>query len=294
MNTQKFKLPILIIVIGMLIAVVGNLITCLIKEPVIKEQDFEYSISYRIDGEEKTLDGIFKCSFVGNSLYGLTNAREYTGVHVQNGVELYERAFTVAQKDGIELCVVIMLDEEYLMGDSSIENIEVANEDPYLVAYNSEGIEVEISDTFNAEIIGWDYPEPVDNSFKVVGLSLMNTASMFVMLVIGVLTIIVCIIFVKKDNDLEYKRIDKFSIAFNYIIGLLIIPIILLYVWIVQIVMSGDEFIYQMYLCIPALTAFTIAASIALRRKGFAKSGMIVQLVCPVLLVVQLILEAII
>ena len=40
MNIKKMKLSVIIVAIGMILAVVGCLITCLIKEPVIKEQDF--------------------------------------------------------------------------------------------------------------------------------------------------------------------------------------------------------------------------------------------------------------
>jgi hypothetical protein len=55
--------------------------------------------------------------------------------------------------------------------------------------------------------------------------------------------------------------------------------------------MSGDELIYQIYLCIPALTAFTVAASIVLRRIGFTKAGFFVQLVGPILFALPLISE---
>ena len=56
--------------------------------------------------------------------------------------------------------------------------------------------------------------------------------------------------------------------------------------------MDAESLTYQIYLCIPAITAFTIAVSVALRRKGFTKSGLLVQLVCPALFFVHIFVEA--
>jgi hypothetical protein len=70
-----------------------------------------------------------------------------------------------------------------------------------------------------------------------------------------------------------------------------VIPFITLVVLLMPIYVSGEEFTYQMDLCVPAITAFSIAASIALRRKGLAKSGFFVQLVGPLLFALMILLE---
>lgn len=290
MNTQKLKLPILIIAVGLILAVIFCLITCIIKEPTIKEHDFKYSVTYMLDGEEQTLEGLFKCSFLWFNTSDLANVREYDGVHEQNGVKLHERSFLLTEKNGVELYVVIMLDEDYLMGDPNIYAADPGNDDPYLIAYDTEGMEVDVSEVFDAEIISWDFPEPIGNSFKFAGFSVLHGGSMLAMILVGVLTIITCIIFVKKDHSVKYQLIDKLSTAFNFVIGFVVIPLLAILVWVMQIVENEEAFMYQAYLCFPALIAFTIAASVSLRRKGFKKSGMIVQFVCPVLLLVHLLL----
>ena len=43
------------IVIGMLVAVASCFLTGIMKEPVIQEHDFKYSVTYKLDGEVKTL-----------------------------------------------------------------------------------------------------------------------------------------------------------------------------------------------------------------------------------------------
>ena len=105
-------------------------------------------------------------------------------------------------------------------------------------------------------------------------------------------TIIACIIFVKKDTDISYKVVDILSIVFNVIIIFAVVPVITFLIWLLQITMSGEELIFQVYLCFPAMTAFTIAASIILRRKGFAKSGFFVQFIFPVIFMAQLVVES--
>ena len=114
------------------------------------------------------------------------------------------------------------------------------------------------------------------------------------MLAIAVLTIIACAVFVKKGSDVSYSILDKVSVVFNFIIGLIVIPFFTLVIFIFPLVMNEESIMYQIYLCIPAISTFAIAASVALRRKGFKKSSMIVQFVCPALFIVSLVLEALI
>ena len=58
--------------------------------------------------------------------------------------------------------------------------------------------------------------------------------------------------------------------------------------------MGGEDIVTQILLCTPAITAFTVAASIALRRNGFTKTGFFIQFAGPVLFFVPAVLESII
>ena len=197
-------------------------------------------------------------------------------------------------KDGVELSIVTDLDAAYLMGDPDKYEYVSGHDDPYLEAVDQEGYGVEVSDLFDAEIISWEYPEPIENSFEFVGFSRLYSVSMLVMLLVGVLTTIVCVIFVKKNADVSYKPLDKLSIIANFIIGIVVISFITVVIFFFPLVMNSGSIIYQIYLCIPALTAFTIAASIALRRKGFTKSGFFVQIVFFVLFFAEIVIESVI
>ena len=78
----------------------------------------------------------------------------------------------------------------------------------------------------------------------------------------------------------------------NFIVGFMAIPFITIVIFFLPLVMDSGSLMYQIYLCVPALTAFAIAASVALRRKGFTKSGFFVQLVFPVLFFAEMIVES--
>ena len=294
MNSKKMKLPIIILVIGLILAAASCFFTGIMKEPTIKEHEFDYSVTYSLDGEIKTYEGGFKCSFDGYDEHDDPTFREYVGVHTKNGNILDTISFTVAQKDGVELSIVADLDAAYLMGDPDKYEYVSVNEDPYLEAVDQEGYGVEVSDLFDAEIISWEYPEPIENSFEFVGFSRLYSVSMLVMLLVSVLAIIACIIFVKKDSDVSYKLLDMLSIIANFIIGIVAISFITVCIFLFPLVIDSSSLMYQIYLCIPALTAFTIAASVALRRKGFTKSGFFVQFVFPVLFFAEIVVESVI
>ena len=294
MNAKSIKLPIIIIAIGMIVAIASCLFTGVMKEPTVKEHEFDYSVTYRLDGEIRTYEGGFKCSFVGYDGHDDPTLREYVGVHTKNGNALDAISFTVAQRDGVELSVVAELDAAYLMGDPDKYEYVSGNEDPYLEAVDREGCGVEVSDFFDAEILGWEYPEPIENSFELVGFSRLYAVSMLVMLLVGILTITACVVFVKKSADVSYKPLDRLSVIANLAIGIAAIPFITVVIAFLPLVMGADSLMYQMYLCIPALTAFTIAASVALRRKGFTRSGFFIQLVFPVLFFGEIFVESMI
>jgi hypothetical protein len=294
MNIKKMKLPIIILVIGLILAIASCFFTGIMKEPTIKEHAFDYSVTYSVDGEVKTHKGSYQCSFIGHDGYDDPTLRLYDGVHKIDGTVSESFGFKVAQKAGVELSIIIDMDADYLMGDPDKYEYVSGNEAPCLEAIDAEGYPVEISEVFDAEIISWEYPEPIENSFKFVGISRLYSISMGVMLAIAILTMIACIIFVRREKDINYKLLDRFSIAVNFIIGFTTLPFITAVVFLLPLVMDSDSLMYQIYLCIPALIAFAIAASVALRRKGFTKSGFFVQLVFPVLFFTVIVLESVI
>ena len=290
MKQKNMKALSIILAVGLILAIIASLLTGIVKAPIITEQDFPFTITYRLNGETKTLEGIYRCHFrsTGNGTDPLN--RYYEGEHLLNPAEEHPAAYTIAEKDGLELCIVTILSNHKLMDDSDGKDFHY---DPYLAVIDSEGYEYEDEETlsqFDAEIIDWVYPELVDNSFRFVGFSKLHDDSLFAMLAVGILMILACMIFVKRDKTISYKALDKLSIVLNCVVCFAVLPFMTFITAFLQITMNGDELAYQIALCIPALTAFTVAASIALRRIRFAKAGLFVQFIGPALFALLLIL----
>ena len=291
MKNNSLKIPALIIAIGFVLALAASMLTGMVREPVITEHDFPFSVTYRLNGETKTLEGVYNCRFSSTGDGTGPLDRYYEGTHVTNTADVYSGAYTIAEADGYELCIVIIFSDSTLMGDPSDAGM---NYDPYLAAMDSEGVEYSEEETkalFDAEIIEWVYPEPINNSFKFTGFSHLHSTSMIAMLLVGILVIVACMIFVKRDKTISYKALDKISRVLNFVMVLAAIPFMTLVAGLMPIYVSGDEFVYQLNLCIPAITAFTVAVSVSLRRKGFTKAGFFTQFVGPVLFCLAIIFE---
>ena len=294
MKNNSLKLPIIILVIGLILAIASCFFTGIMKEPTVKEHEFNYSVTYRIGSETKTYEGTFLCKFIGHDGHDDPTLRLYDGVHTKNGNELGSLWLTVSQKEDVELSMAVGLDAAYLMGDPDKYEYVSGNDDPYLEAVDAEGYSVDVAEMFDAEIISWEYPEPIENSFSFAGFSRLYSISMVAMLLIAYLTIIACLIFVKKDPDVNYKALDTISVVANFLLSFVVIPFLTIVIFFFPLTMDAESLLYQIFLCIPALTAFTIAASVALRRRGGTKSGFFVQLICPALFFAIIIVESLI
>ena len=297
MENKSLKIPALIIAIGLVLSLVACLLTNMVLTPTVTEHDFKYSVTYKLCGETKTLEGVYKCRFEGYGEGEDPSDRYYTGEYIVDGQTTLSHTYTIAQKDGAELYIVTLFNDCYLMGDTKDMDYEPFLEDPYLEAVDKEEQpydETNMPSEFAAEIISWEYPEPIENTFVFSGFSILHAGSMVAMLVVGLLTVLACIIFVRKDKSLDYNVLDTFSIVLNFAICILAIPFITFTSAFFQLAISTDGAFYQIYMCIPAVTAFAVAASIALRRKGFRKTSFFIQFVGPVIYIVPLIVESIV
>ena len=291
MKQKSLRTTAVILAVGFLLAIAACLLTGIVKAPVITEHDFSFAVTYRLDGETKTLDGVYRCSFQSTGKGDEPQERYYSGKHLSNPSEEHPAEYTIAQKDDLELCIVTYFSDRSLMGDADGRTFYF---EPYLAVFDRDRVEYTDEATlsrFDAEITDWVCPEPIANSFRFVGFSKLHDMSMFAMLAVGILTMFACLIFVKRDRTVPYNALDKVSILLNFLICLAAIPFMTVTIALLQIVVSTDNPAYQIALCVPAITAFTLAASVALRRVRFAKTGFFLQFVGPVLFVLTLILS---
>ena len=291
MKQKSLRTAAIILAVGFLLTIAACLLTGIVKAPVITEHDFSFAVTYRLDGETKTLDGVYRCCFQSTGKGDEPQERYYTGEHLSNPSEEHPAEYTIAQKDDLELCIVTYFSDPCLMGDADGRTFCF---EPYLAVFDRDRVEYTDEETlsrFDAEITDWVSPEPIANSFRFVGFSKLHDMSMFAMLAVGILTLFACMILVKRDRTVPYNALDKVSILLNFLICLAAIPFMTFTIVLMQIVVSIDDPAYQIALCVPAITAFTLAASVALRRIRFTKTGFFLQLIGPVLFVLTLILS---
>ena len=295
MKCKGLRIPAIIIAIGIIVAITVNLLLSIQKTPTVTNHDFDFSITYKLDGETKTINGVYSSRFTGfgaNSVDPL--CRYYEGNYRVEGESDGDRCFTIAEKDGYELYIVALLNDYYLMGDEENESYDSYTEGPTLEAEDKDGNqydETELPDVFDAEIVSFEYPKPIENTFSFTGFSGLHTTGMGVMILVGILTLILCMIFVKKGDGVEYCVLDKVGFALNFAAMFFALPVMYLTSALIQAYPTGPDWIYQAYLCIPQIIPFSVAASLSLRRKGFRKSGFFIQFLALAIEVVIIVME---
>ena len=282
MKNKNLKPLILILVIGLIASVAVCLLTGICKKPTITEHDFHYSVTYKLNGEVKTVEGVYTCKFEGAN----PGERIYVGEYSDYGLVCHSGTYTVEEKGDFDLGIVTRFNDSYLMGDTRNYGYKPTLEDPYIMVYDVEGAECEEPEIFNMfdiEILSWEYPDPLENTFVFSDFAELSAGSMFLMLLIAVLAFVACLIFVKRDPLVVYKDIDKISIVLNVLLAVGGLPIATFAGWIIQAFPTGADWIYIGYLFVPAIAVFSLAASVSLRRKGFSKTGFFIQFVAPVI-----------
>ena len=295
MKNKGLKLPAIIIVIGIVATVIACLLTAIIKKPTVTEHDFDYSVTYTLNGETCTFADVYRCYYADENPRLNPTSRYYVGSSLKDDGSMHPGTFTIDEKDGLELRIVTIFSDDYLMGDS---NGKYVINEIYLAAFDDMGSEYSDPETlgkFDVQIIDYQLPTPIENPLVFGGFSLLHDVSMLVMCAIGILVIIACMIGVKRDEGVVYQALDKISIVFNFINIFAFIPFVCFIVLLSgALFMSGDEVIYQIDLCIPVITTFTVAASLCLRRKGFTKSGFFIQFIGIALFLLNFVFEALV
>ena len=149
MTNRSLKIPASILAIGLVLCLVAYLLTGIVKTPTITEHDFSYSATYQLNGETKTLEGVYRCrfNFTGEGIAPLE--RYYEGFYPSDPTAGEPESHTIAKQDDLELRIVFIFASDYLMGDGGRgEEYSDAIPEPYLAVYDKEGI-VAIKVVFN-------------------------------------------------------------------------------------------------------------------------------------------------
>lgn len=104
---------------------------------------------------------------------------------------------------------------------------------------------------------------------------------------------LLCLVFIRKDKEYEYSKLDKIGVILNFLVGIVAVPFISIVCMMFGIVESDVELINQITYNIPSIAILCLALSVVLRRKGFSKSGFFVQFGGVLLFVLTLVLDTV-
>lgn len=291
MKSRKLLLPVIILAAAILAMAIISIVFSIAKEPVIKESKFAFSITYEIDGETVKIEDVYTARYAYNSGYTDTKSRVYEG--------------GIGTKDSNDIIYMLRQDENtrieldtnfyagYMLGDP--EYADYFNDFPFEPAiryYDSNETEYTDEETLleqGVRLVDWEYPEPIENSLTFSHFSILSGQVVFPVLLFALLAMVAIIIFVKKDEDYVRKPVDVISLVLNYVIGFTALPFIAIGSWLLDIAGNNGDIFSQTLYFTPALTALGIAFSIALRRKGYKKSALIVQFIGPAIFVLLIV-----
>ena len=145
-----------------------------VPKPEVKEGEFDFALTYEMDGETNVIEGTYVCEFDGTSRNIDGVARHWNGyIKDHDDFTSYEIKTT---DDGV---IKIELDicSEFFMSDPSYklsENTDVYKPEPYIyITSGNEDVEDstnEVSFSFyegdDIKIISFEYDQPIENTYK--------------------------------------------------------------------------------------------------------------------------------
>ena len=144
-----------------------------VERPKVKKGEFDFSITYELDGEVKTLSAVYVCEFDGTSWsldggYG-RDWKSWTEGDYE-GDDTYS-AIIGKTEDGGNIILFFGIYPEYFMNDPACDRGEP--EPSIYISYpeNENGesglvnIPEEVEALCGAKIISYEYDSPIENSF---------------------------------------------------------------------------------------------------------------------------------
>lgn len=295
MKKHKLFLPILILVIALLAMAACAVISNIALKPTITEHEFPFSVTYELNGVTETVDAVCAVTYAGNDGYVKATTRQYKEEYISQR-ENMGSAFEIFVGDECSITLFTRIYPDYLMGDPEYDYFDDTIYEPILSYSNwstgetIEGLELPEQ---GAKIISWELPEPIENSFEFSHIAHMSSADVTPFLLIAILAMVAMMIFVKRDKTVPMGDMDKLSLGFNIVVAVVCLPFMSIYSMFMDINGSEAAFSHQMGYLAPAFLVLALAASLGLRRRGYHKSGLIVQFAGPVYFGLHLLISAI-
>ena len=141
-----------------------------VPSPEIKSGEFAFSVTYELGGEIKTISGVYVCEYQGADWAIDSDLHRSWEGYVKN-VDIEKFVTLGVAEDGGEIRINLDLFPEYFMGEDYEDwrnaptpwlQVVIADEDGGISIDNEAEV---IEDTYGAKIIGYEYDQPIENTF---------------------------------------------------------------------------------------------------------------------------------
>ena len=295
MRSRKLTLPAVILAVAVVLMAVYGIVTNIAMKPTITQHDFPFSITYELDGKTETFEGIYTAFYVGNGGYIDTTIRQYDGTFTSNREDA-DVGMILRHDENGTIYLHTRLYPDYLMGDPEYDTYyDTYPYAPILTYNNFELGDFEDEQTLmeqGARLISWEYPEPIVNSFEFSHIAHLNGNAVLPFVIIAAVALLLVLIFVKRDPLLPKHWTQKVSILINILLLVFFVPFTTIVGFLSDINGSSGNFVHMLFYVLPSVTLLSLAASVSLRRKGFALGCFIASAIGPCLLSLMMLLSA--
>ena len=179
MKKEKVKGLVLGVVIGFVLGLVVSGIIAgafmgifiSIPKPEIKNGEFDFALTYEVDGEEKKIEGTYVCKFDGTSRNLDGVSRDWTG-YIKDHDNYTE--YEIKTTDEGVIMVSLDIRPEFFMSDPDyIDSYDIVPEPYVFITSGDPTIEDPTNEvTFDyysgddVKIVSFEYDEPIENTYK--------------------------------------------------------------------------------------------------------------------------------
>lgn len=273
MNRKSLKTALLILAVYLVATLSLLFLGYSVRMPAVARQEFPFTVTYSCQGEIKTISGVYVGEYIRSPKY-LEDQSVYWNGYIKDHNRLESDFYRVAELDGAAFFINLNIEPGYLMGDPAYAGA-VCQPSGACLGFDGAN-EIAVRDPGELErmgfsIVNWEYPEPIENTFRFGGLSLSSEASVYTA-ILAAAALLACLILVKKDREMVRSKMDTASIVLNFLIAFTAFPFILMTSVLSEILADTSVWQQLLYLS-PALTILGIGTSVTARRLGCRRIG---------------------
>ena len=162
---------VLVLLVSALIAASFTGVFTRVPRPEIKEGEFDFALTYELDGETKKIEGTYLCKFEGTSRALDGVGRDWKG-YIKDHSDSTD--YEIKTTDEGVIKVELDLDPEFFMSDPHYKsniNLDERKPEPYLfitpTEYDVNESKLNYYDGDDVKIISFEYDAPIENTYKI-------------------------------------------------------------------------------------------------------------------------------